>query len=298
MKRKTNTAAVIKVPIPSNFKRKIVLNYYGRDPNRTSECVEKNKLQKAFLIDGIPSCLSIDIKTRIALVSLRCDAIVNDNHLREQADMYARMILGLNQPIELFEKQAQQDRVLAKLIEASSGLRVPQASSAWEALISSIIGQQISVSAATSTRSRFISGIGAVHSSGLNCFPAANDIIGCGMAGLRDFGLSGAKASAILSLARATLNGKLDFEGWRKNPDFGLITNNLLAFKGVGPWTVNYTLLRGFSYLDGSLHGDVVVRKKLCLLLGREKMTAQEVEYWLLTYRPWRALVAAHLWAM
>ncbi|MFT6552722.1 MAG: DNA-3-methyladenine glycosylase II [Zhongshania marina] len=72
-----------------------------------------------------------------------------------------------------------------------------------------------------------------------------------------------------------------------------------MAIRGIGPWTVNYVLLRGFGYLDGSLHGDVAVRRNLQLLLGREvKITAEETQVWLAQFSPWRALVAAHLWAM
>lgn len=67
---------------------------------------------------------------------------------------------------------------------------------------------------------------------------------------------------------------------------------------GIGPWTLNYTLLRGFGWLDGSLHGDVAVRRGLQLLLeSDEKITEAEAQTWLVEFSPWRALVAAHLWA-
>ena len=72
----------------------------------------------------------------------------------------------------------------------------------------------------------------------------------------------------------------------------------LVGIRGIGPWTINYTLLRGFASVDGSLHGDVAVRRGLQKLLGRsEKIDADEAEAWLARFTPWRALVAAHLWA-
>jgi len=70
------------------------------------------------------------------------------------------------------------------------------------------------------------------------------------------------------------------------------------AIKGVGPWTVNYTLRRGFGHADGSLHGDVAVRNALQRLLSSaDKVSALQTEAWLRQFAPWRSLVAAHLWA-
>jgi len=71
----------------------------------------------------------------------------------------------------------------------------------------------------------------------------------------------------------------------------------LAAVRGIGPWTINYTLLRGYGWLDGSLHGDVAVRRGLRTLLGApDKIGEHAAEAWLAEFTPWRALVAAHLW--
>jgi DNA-3-methyladenine glycosylase II len=56
-------------------------------------------------------------------------------------------------------------------------------------------------------------------------------------------------------------------------------------------------LLRGYGHLDGPLHGDVAVRRALALLLKTDAMDAAQTELWLRDFAPWRALVAAHLWA-
>ena len=41
------------------------------------------------------------------------------------------------------------------------------------------------------------------------------------------------------------------------------LPNACWPLKGIGPWTVDYALLRGFARLDGSLHGDAAVRRQL-----------------------------------
>ena len=75
--------------------------------------------------------------------------------------------------------------------------------------------------------------------------------------------------------------------------------------------------MRGFGWLDGSLHGDVAVRRALGALLKPNAasakppsprfqplqpvpsptVTPQVAEAWLAPLSPWRALAAAHLWA-
>ena len=72
----------------------------------------------------------------------------------------------------------------------------------------------------------------------------------------------------------------------------------LLAVKGIGPWTVNYALLRGYGYPDCSLHGDVAIRAALQRLLGEDaKPDMARTEALLAQYKPHRTMAAAHLWA-
>ena len=53
------------------------------------------------------------------------------------------------------------------------------------------------------------------------------------------------------------------------------LRNALLAIKGIGPWTVNYTLLRGYGYADCSLEGDVAIRSALGRVLGVGQVRAE-----------------------
>jgi DNA-3-methyladenine glycosylase II len=56
--------------------------------------------------------------------------------------------------------------------------------------------------------------------------------------------------------------------------------------------------MRGYGWLDGSLHGDAAVRRSLQkLLVMTDKPTERQTQDWLADFSPWRALVAAHLWA-
>jgi DNA-3-methyladenine glycosylase II len=98
-----------------------------------------------------------------------------------------------------------------------------------------------------------------------------------------------------LRLARLADEGALDLA---RDADLPTVSERLLAVKGIGPWTVNYALLRGYGFADCSLEGDVAVRTAIGRLLGSaERPNLAEAAAFLETYRPHRTMAAAHLWA-
>lgn len=203
----------------------------------------------------------------------------------------------MNQPIEQFEEQYLTHPILGKLIAPQRGVRVYQSATTFEALVWAIIGQQISVLAAIAIRRRFIQAVGQQHSSGIWCFPTAESVMNVDDEMLRQSGFSLGKIIALRGLCDAIQAGKLDLESAVTPDNVNDVTAQLLAIKGIGPWTVSYGLLRGFNYLDGSLHGDVAVRRNLQTLLTQDTQpSAKETQEWLTQFTPWRALVAAHLW--
>ena len=83
-----------------------------------------------------------------------------------------------------------------------------------------------------------------------------------------------------------------------RDADLASASAALLAIKGIGPWTVNYALLRGYGYPDCSLHGDVAIRAAFQHLLKEDaKPDIARTEALLERYRPHRTMAAAHLWA-
>ncbi len=85
---------------------------------------------------------------------------------------------------------------------------------------------------------------------------------------------SNAKAETILRVARMVVDGSLVLERHAGVEDISgsasaEVSETLLAIKGIGPWTVNYVLLRGYGYPDCSLEGDVAVRAALHKLSGQ-----------------------------
>lgn len=286
----------LRLPLPPDYRIGDVLAFHRRDTQGVAEGVENDAIAKGLIWEGKPACLRIAFGTGTAKVELDVDGGAAD------AEAVARMVrrmLGLTQDIARFEQAFAGHPELGAVIARRSGLRVPVTATPFEAITWAITGQQISVGAATSIRRRLIQAADARHSGGLWCYPDAERIARMTEVDLRAAGFSATKVRTIRTLSDAVVEGALPLDAWAVAPDAEEIRARLREVRGIGPWTISYALLRGFGWLDGSLHGDVAVRRNLQLLLGRtEKLTEAETEAWLAQFSPWRALVAAHLWMM
>ncbi|NMG45585.1 3-methyladenine DNA glycosylase 2 [Aromatoleum toluvorans] len=287
----------VSIPLPAGFRPADILAFHRRDAEEVAERVTDDSLRKGMLWDGTPACLSVRFDTEVATAEIALDAEAGRD-LDARFEPMVRRMLGLEQAVEAFEERFRGDPAIGRMIAVRAGLRVPLTATPFEALTWAVTGQQISLKAAVSLRRRLIIAAGVRHASGLLCYPDAARLALLAEEDLRAAGFSSAKARTLRALARLVADGDLPLDAWAAAAPVEQIRTSLLAVRGVGPWTVDYVLLRGFGWLDGSLHGDVAVRRGLQALLGTEGRVGEaEAKAWLARYAPWRALVAAHLWA-
>jgi DNA-3-methyladenine glycosylase II len=285
------------IALPERFRVAEVLDFHGRDKLAVAERVAGDRLHKGLLWDGNAACLTLDFGGGRAKAELAVDS--RKKIPRDAVGQLVHRMLGLTQSVEAFETHYRAHSRIGPLITVRPGLRVQQTATPFEALAWAIIGQQISLSAAISIRRRLIETVGVHHSSGLACFPDADRLSALGEAELRQAGLSQSKARTLQLLSREVVADRLPLSAWLVTQPIEAIREQLLKLPGIGPWTVSYALLRGFGWLDGSLHGDVAVRRQLQRLLGAtEKPDENFTRDWLAEFSPWRALVAAHLWSL
>lgn len=286
----------ISLPLPPAFRSADFLTFHRRDPQGVAERVGDSFLEKGMLWRDVPACLSIRFEPGSAKASLAVDGPKPGNSLPAFESMVRRM-LGLTQDIEEFEARYRSHPQIGGLIARQHGLRVPVAATPFEALTWAVTGQQISVSAAVSLRRKLILAADVVHSCGLFCHPGARQIAALAEETLRQAGFSTTKTKTLLTLSQMAAEDRLPLDAWAEAlPAADVVREKLEAVRGIGPWTASYALLRGFGWLDGSLHGDVAVRRGLEALLGFPA-GEKEVMNWLAQFSPWRALVAAHIWA-
>ncbi len=288
------------LPLPAHYRFQDMLAFHARDREALAEQVGAATLRKGLWWRGQPVVLQVEFAPGQAQVQWQMADGGQALAAQEWLPLVQRM-LGLKQDIAAFEAQWSGHPLLGPVLRQQMGLRVPVAGTPFEALAWAVMGQQISVAAAVSLRRRLILAAGLRHASGLYCHPQAEQVLALGLEPLRQSGFSQAKARSLLAVSEAVQDGALPLQVWAAAPQLPVeqIRAALLAIKGIGPWTVGYTLLRGFGWLDGSLHGDVAVRRGIARLLQADADLGQaQAEAWLAPFAPWRALVAAHLWAM
>ncbi len=287
------------VALPADFRADEVLAFHRRDPAGTAERVEDGVVAKGLCWRGGPAALTLRPRPGTVEAVLAVDGEVGAQDGAQESALaaMARRMLGLGQRVAPFVQAFGDHPQLGPLLALRPGLRVPQTATPFEALAWAIIGQQITVTAAVSIRARLIRQVGVRHSGGLWCFPDAPALARQTPETLRGAGLSAAKAQALIGVAERAADGALPLDEWAADPvPADTIRETLLAIRGVGPWTVEYVLLRGYGWLDGSLDGDAAVRRAIARLTGKT-VTAAEARSWLAPFAPWRALAAAHLWA-
>ena len=245
------------------------------------------------MLGGVPTHLEIVFDGAIARCRIVPDGPAAPDTLAVNDALLN--ILGLRIDPAAFAAFARDDDLLGPVLARQPSLRIVQSATIFEALTWAIIGQQINLTFAIALRRTLILQAGQRHSSGLWCYPEARDVARLDIEQLTGRKFSHAKADTILRVARMVEDGSLLLERTRDPLDIG---RELLAIKGIGPWTVNYVLLRGFGYPDCSLHGDVAVRAALQNLSGNAvRPDIAEAERLLQRYSPNRTMAAAYLWA-
>jgi DNA-3-methyladenine glycosylase II len=278
--------------LPKDYRIKDLHGFHGRDRERIAEQIFANRIRKGIMHGGVPIVFDVTLADGEARCTIEADgAMPPDAELLE----VLRSILGLRIDPAPFVKLAKKDPLLAALVKRQPGLRIMQSATIFEALTWAIIGQQINLTFAIALRRTFIQQAGSQHSSGLWCYPEADSVARLDLHELTERKFSRSKAETLLRLAKLVDSGALVLD---RNGDLAATSAELLAIKGIGPWTVNYGLLRGYGFADCSLHGDVAIRAALQTLLGEDsKPDMARTEELLKTWSPHRTMAAAHLWA-
>jgi DNA-3-methyladenine glycosylase II len=280
------------IALPAGYRHADACTFHGRDADALAEQVDPDagRIRKGVLLGGVPTVLDIALHADRAECIVASDGAAPIEAVR---DALANM-LGLRIDPAPFEQAVRDDPLFGPVVARQPGLRVIQSATVFEALTWAIIGQQINLPFAIALRRTFIGLAGRAHSSGLWCYPEAADVARLDIEQLTTRKFSGAKAETLLRFARLVADGALSLD---RSDDAAGVSERLLAVKGIGPWTVNYALLRGWGYADCSLHGDVAVRNAIGRLRGTERPDMREAEAFLETYRPHRTMAAAYLWA-
>jgi DNA-3-methyladenine glycosylase II len=166
-----------------------------------------------------------------------------------------RKLLGLELDLEPFHAFAQGDPVLAQAVRRFPGFRPPPAPDPFEALVSSITAQQVSLHAAFAVRSRLIDYLGD-HAEHAVAFPTRERVARATEDELMALGFSRRKAEYVLGVARA----HLDFGELALLPDTE-VKARLTSLRGLGEWSADWFLARHLARPEAWPAGDLGLRK-------------------------------------
>ena len=207
-----------------------------------------------------------------------------------------RRVLDLNADISAIGAHLSGDPRLAPLIAARPGLRVPGAWDGFELTVRAVLGQQITVSAATGLAGKLVRAHGTplaladapAHLT--HAFPRPEALAS---ADLGVLGMPRARGRALSALAAMTAADPRLFAPGRELDE---TIARLCELPGVGEWTAQYVAMRGLREPDAFPAADIGLLRAMEDESGRRPKPAElltRAEAW----RPWRAYAALHLWA-
>jgi 3-methyladenine DNA glycosylase/8-oxoguanine DNA glycosylase len=247
------------------------------------ETIGPRTIARAIRLDGTPLRLTVAIAARRASIEWegRADAA--------SVRAAVRRMLDLDTDLQAFHDAIGADRVLRSLVRARPALRVPQFVDPFECLVRAVIGQQVSVRGAATMVDR------VVREFGEPVFPSPDIVAAASAERLRRVGLTRAKASAIVGIATAIAERRIDLEALRHVAG-DEAQAALDALPGIGPWTASYVRMRALGDRDAFPAADLGIVKAMRAATGNDAITVAAIEKHASGWRPWRAYAAVHLW--
>lgn len=201
----------------------------------------------------------------------------------------ARRMLDLDADPVAIDTVLGADPALGALVADAPGLRVPSHVDGFEVAVRTIVGQQVSVAGANTVLGRHIPTRGTsvdfalAGAYGLTyAFPPPESFAEADPATM---GMPQSRARTIIDLSQAVADGKLDLD---PGVDRDAVREQLLAMRGIGPWTADYVVMRALAHPDILLTTDLVLRREL----DSRGITQDHTDRW----RPWRSYAGMHLW--
>ncbi|MBV8257036.1 MAG: DNA-3-methyladenine glycosylase 2 family protein [Actinobacteria bacterium] len=214
------------------------------------------------------------------------DGGVDVEPLDAETEPVVRRLLGLDFDLVAFSEWAARDEVLAPLVVRLAGFRPSLSPDPFEALVTSITAQQVSLRSAVAIRNRFVERLGEPVGRAY-AFPLRERVALASEEELVALGFSRRKAEYVVGLARSDL----DLDGLALLSDEE-VKARLVAVRGLGEWTADWFLARCLGRPRAWPAGDLVLRKVVRDAYGVDDVRAAGARF-----EPFQNLTAQYLLA-
>ena len=280
--------------LPDGYLLPYLRRALSRDMHSVNERLAGSHYTSALRLSSGPALLHLELSPAKVdvVVSPSAGALAS---LLPEVHALVVGLLGLDEDAAAFARLARK-LGLARLVAGRPELRISRTPSVYDGLLWSIIGQQINFPFACLLKRRLIERTGTPVAEGLIAPPTPAAVATLEPADLLPLQYSRQKADYVIATSRLIASGKLALDSLAAM-SATRAERTLLAIRGLGPWSVNYLMMRALGFPDCVPLGDTGVTSGLKSLLKLEERPDIDATRRLMAmFSPYRSLATTHLW--
>lgn len=270
--------------------------------DREIRSYQGGRFTQLICVDGTLIHLSLESRGTVDVPELRAE-LTSERRLSEAEEKTAaeivNVLFNLHFDPEPFYKAVKRDPTMTHITRRLRGLRSLTTQTVFEALLDSIVEQQISLKVANSLERRLVKRFGetlTVCNEVFYAYPTAERLASASVEDLRACGLSQRKAEYIKEIATLVASGKLDLEKFKTYSSAEEVVKELDEVRGIGTWTAELTVLRSMRKWDAFPADDLGLRRLIAHYYCREKgVTSAEAREIAELWGKWKGLAAYYL---
>jgi len=218
---------------------------------------------------------------------------------KRKAEKIVNYIFNLDFDLCSFYEELKNDSTMRRITQQLYGLKNPTTPTVFEALVDSIVEQQISIKVAHTIEEKIIKKFGKtliIDGETFYAYPSPQNIADVSFQEIQNCGLTKRKAQYIQGAAQLIVNGKLDLEQLKNQKFFEKVLAELDEIRGIGVWTAELTMLRGMQKLEALPADDLGVRRVISrYYCGGKPIKSDEAREIAKLWGRWKGLAAFYL---
>jgi len=275
---------------PLDWKSMLAYLEYRKIPGVEYTDLEQNTYYRTIAIDECVGDICAHFSETEHSVMLQIN-FPDTRHLYHIVEK-VRLLFDLKADSKEIERFLRNDPLLKKVVKKNPGTRVTGCWDGLEVTVRAILGQQVTVKAATTLAGRVAERYGENYKGSsaylTRVFPSAEKLANADLSGM---GIVGQRISAIKAIAAKIATGEIVFDGVLETEEF---VRRLCEIKGIGDWTAHYVALRVLSDPDAFPYSDLILRR--AATNNQETLTPKALIKIAEVWRPWRAYAVILLW--